>query len=78
LDIVDRLVIGLKFLNTAASSPGFFRRGVTQPIFIVYGKTPVAKEKFAKCATGTDIVDMHCFRTEVGMMSSGDVFEDDL
>ena len=72
-DTVDRFVIGLKFLKSETSRPGFLINRVTRPFFIDAGNLPVANDRLAKCAITLDNSALHCFRSDIGSVSSGDV-----
>jgi len=73
-DIADRLLTGRKFVSTDVSKPDFIGRGVTIALFIDPGNSPREKEAFARWAMITENSVSHCFRSQTGMMSRGEVF----
>jgi hypothetical protein len=66
-------MIGLKFLKSETSRPGFLINGVTSPFFIDAGNLPVANDRLAKRAITLDSSTLHWFRSDIGTASSGDV-----
>jgi hypothetical protein len=74
LEMVDKLVMGRKFLGSLGSKPAFFGSGVTHPFFMDVGKRPDWKDAFARLEMTLENSALHCLRILVGMMSKGDVF----
>ena len=70
-----RLVIVRKFLKSDGSRLGFFRSGDTNLDFIIEGNSPRLKEMFAMLVIITDSSALEHFKTDIGMMSSGDIFD---
>jgi hypothetical protein len=70
-----RFDIGRKLDGTDESRFGFLRRGVTDAILKIEGKTPWLKERFASVAMISEKTELHDFSNDVAIKSQEMILE---